>query len=351
MSEWVTLCQPSCSAEAVETVISNSETINNIINEQNNITNTVTNQTTEIENIESVINEIEEIINRISTEDENQDELINNLASEITTLKSWNHQQEQIIKGMQNTVILDPIYNNFQEWCENVYIPQAYHIKNKYMEWDIYINTNESNAATNATYVCVRKPNATSDYSANDWQLVYRATPADMVTIIGIDPLEITHPYKHEWVINVNPERLADMLGQLRSLDLTKVEVALDKVYFEPTIKNSVTIQENLTVENKIECETLDVSHNAEITQLHVEEACIDNMICDTTVRGDIESHGDINIQNNLNVTNELWTGKLHIDWHVHLPDARQIKIWDVDLVEWIKLYVNTYGCINQKCP
>ena len=55
MSEWVTLCQPSCSAEAVETVISNSETINNIINEQNNITNTVTNQTTEMKSKKSLI--------------------------------------------------------------------------------------------------------------------------------------------------------------------------------------------------------------------------------------------------------------------------------------------------------
>lgn len=351
MPEDLTLCQPACTAEWIEEALSGSQTITNIINEQTTIVNNITNNNTEITNIETTINEIENIINQINNDNADQDELLNKLSSEITTLKSLSHRQEEIIKGMQSTVILDPIYNNFQERCENVYIPQAHHIKNKYMEWDLYINTNESNSATNATYVCIRKPNATSEYSANDWQLVYRATPADMLTIIWIDPIEITHPYKHEWVVDIDPEKLADMLWQLQTLDLTKVEVSLGNVYFNPTIKDSITIQENLTVGNTITTDNLTVNKHAEIEHATIDTACIDELVCDTTINWDVDTLWDITIQNDLTVSNDLTTDKLHVDGHVHLPDARHVFLWNTDLVTWVENYVQEYGCINKNCP
>jgi hypothetical protein len=77
---------------------------------------------------------------------------------------------------------------------------------------------------------------------------LYYSAPADVLTIIGIDTVEVTHPYKHEWVISIVPDKLADMLANLKAVDLSKVDVTLGDVYFNPIIKESVTIQENLTV-------------------------------------------------------------------------------------------------------
>lgn len=47
-------------------------------------------------------------------------------------LKGWNVRQDSAIKGLSTKVIVDKIYNNFEEWVENVYIPQCDQITNKY---------------------------------------------------------------------------------------------------------------------------------------------------------------------------------------------------------------------------
>ena len=73
--------------------------------------------------------------------------------------------------------------------------------------------TAQSVAATNATYINVRNPNATTECSANDWQEQYYSAPADVITYIGIDPLEVAHPYKHEWVVSINPEKFQDFMA------------------------------------------------------------------------------------------------------------------------------------------
>ena len=163
-------------------------------------------------------------------------------------LKGWNVRQDSAIKGLSTKVIVDKIYNNFEEWVENVYIPQCDQITNKYSRGDIYINANQSVAATNATYINVRNPNATTECSANDWQEQYYSAPADVITYLGIDPLEVAHPYKHEWVVSINPDKFQDFMAGLQRLDLSNVELSLGEVYFDPVFKESAKIQENLEV-------------------------------------------------------------------------------------------------------
>ena len=77
---------------------------------------------------------------------------------------------------------------------------------------DLDGNASSATSATNATYVCIRPVDSTAPLSANDWQQMYYSAPADVMAILGIDPIKVTHPYKHEWVISVDPNRLADMI-------------------------------------------------------------------------------------------------------------------------------------------
>lgn len=107
-----------------------------------------------------------------------------------------------------NKVILDKIYTNFEEWVENVYIPQCDSLENKYIEGNIYVNVNQSDGARNATYVNVRKRWDNGPCSANDWQELYYTAPADTLSILGIDPIQVDHPSKHTWTISIVPEKL-----------------------------------------------------------------------------------------------------------------------------------------------
>lgn len=204
-----------------------------------------------------------------------QNAVIGEVGDNITLLKTLHNSNREAIEWLQKKVIIDDKYLCFEDWVENVYIPQCWHIENKYSEGDIYVNVNQDVAATNATYVNKRPANSTKPCSANDWQELYYSAPADVLTIIGIDPIEVTHPYKHEWVISVNPNRLADMLADLRSLDLSKVDVTLGEVYFEPTFKESATFQENVTVNNHLKSDTF------ETNDAHINKLCVDEFTCD----------------------------------------------------------------------
>ena len=174
--------------------------------------------------------------------------VISEIMSNITALKSWNSRQDSKMESIKRSVITDTTYYNFDEWIENVYIPQCGALTNKYTNGSIYINVNNNNGATNATYINTRSPNSTEPCSAKDWEMLPSVHPYDMITILGIDPIKVTHTNKHEWVISIKPEKLADMLAGLKSLDLSKVNLTLGEVFFEPVFKESATIQENLKV-------------------------------------------------------------------------------------------------------
>lgn len=205
-----------------------------------------------------------------------QKTVISEIGDNITLLKGMYTRQDIKINGLLRNVIIDDTYRNFSDWVENVYIPQWESLENKYTQWDIYMNVNQDVWATNATYVCIRRLGSKSPLSANDWQELYYSAPSDVQAILWIDPVEVTHPYKHERVISIDPDKFAVMLSQLQSLDLSNVNVTLWDVYFNPIIKESVTIQENLDVWNTATVNSL------EANTAHIKEACIEEMKCDT---------------------------------------------------------------------
>lgn len=228
---------------------------------------------TRLNNLEECCEDKQDKIDQVNT-------VISEIGDNITLLKWMYTRQDIKINGLLRNVILDDTYRNFSDWVENVYIPQWESLENKYTQWDIYMNVNQDVWATNAVYVCIRHYSSKQPLSANDWQELYYSAPSDVQAILGIDPVEVTHPYKHERVISVNPDKLADMLAQLTSLDLSNVDVTLWDVYFNPIIKESVTIQEDLTVWNNT---TL---NHLEWNDAHIREACIDKMTCDTNFTG-----------------------------------------------------------------
>ena len=222
-----------------------------------------------LDDVEACCEDKQDQINQVNT-------VISEIGDNITLLKGMSTRQDIKIKSLLRNVIIDKTYLNFEEWVENVYIPQGESLENKYIQWDIYMNVNQNVWATNAVYVCIRMHWTKWPLSANDWHELYYSAPADVLTIIGIDPVEVTHPYKHERVISIDPDKLADMLSNLTAIDLSNVDVTLWDVYFNPVIKESVTIQENLTVWNTATVNSL------EAKEAHIEDACIDKMSCDT---------------------------------------------------------------------
>lgn len=207
-----------------------------------------------------------------------EQQVISELNDNIVMLKWWNVRQDAAIKWLSTKVIVDTIYNNFEEWVENVYIPQCESITNKFSRWDIYINANQSIAATNATYINTRTANSTTPCSANDWQELYYSAPADVITYLGIDPLVVNHPYKHEWTVSIDPYKFQDFMANLKSLDLSNVDVSLWEVYFEPVMKESLKIQENLEVGNTTKTKDLNVTQKATIADAEINTAKINTI-------------------------------------------------------------------------
>lgn len=271
-----------------------------------------------LDDVEACCEDKQDKIDQINT-------VISEIGDNITLLKGMSTRQDEKINSLKQKVIKDEIYFNFEDWVENVYLPQCDSITNKYSEWDIYINVNQDVAATNATYVCVKK-DPSAPCSANDWQEIYYSAPADVMTILWIDPVKVTHPYKHEWVVSLDPRRLADMIWGLQTLDLSKVEVTLWEIYFEPVIKESIKVQENLEVWNTTTTKEL----NAEIA--YIDRACIREMICDTDYKW-TQNFENIVVNNftTENYTQEWWTFNINnthvkIEWdHVEIPNIE----WD----------------------
>lgn len=267
------------------------------------------------------------------------DQSLSEVNDNIAMLKGWNVRQDSAIKGLSTKVIVDKIYNNFEEWVENVYIPQCDQITNKYSRWDIYINANQSVAATNATYINVRNPNATTECSANDWQEQYYSAPADVITYLGIDPLEVAHPYKHEWVVSINPDKFQDFMAGLQRLDLSNVELSLGEVYFDPVFKESAKIQENLEVWNTTKTKDLNVTGMATIAHWDIGSTKI-NAVTSTVTFGRLATFNEgiqtstLDVTGSAAIENAALTGSTTVerfDWTVNLSDDVNVW-WDLDV-------------------
>ena len=273
-------------------------------------------------------------ISELQDRDAWHDQSLSEVNDNIAMLKGWNVRQDSAIKGLSTKVIVDKIYNNFEEWVENVYIPQCDQITNKYSRGDIYINANQSVAATNATYINVRNPNATTECSANDWQEQYYSAPADVITYLGIDPLEVAHPYKHEWVVSINPDKFQDFMAGLQRLDLSNVELSLGEVYFDPVFKESAKIQENLEVWNTTKTKDLQVTGKATINNAEITSAKI-NAVTSTVTFWRLATFNEgiqtstLDVTGSASIENAALTWSTTVerfDWTVNLSD--DVNVW-----------------------
>lgn len=243
---------------------------------------------------------------------DNEQQVISELNDNIVMLKWWNVRQDAAIKWLSTKVIVDNIYNNFDEWVENVYIPQCESIANKFSRWDIYINANQSIAATNATYINVRSSTSTAPCSANDWQEQYYSAPADVITYLGIDPLVVSHPYKHEWTVSIDPYKFQDFMANLKSLDLSNVDLSLWEVYFDPIFKESAKIQENLEVGNTTKTKDLQVTGKATIADADITTATIPTITWATAINWKVTVSGWVEADD-LTVTDKATINKADI--------------------------------------
>ena len=89
--------------------------------------------------IESRVHENENCCEETNERIDQQNSVIGEQANNITVLKDLHVINKKAIEWLEKKVIIDDEYLNFQEWVENVYIPQCDQIVNKYSEWDIYI--------------------------------------------------------------------------------------------------------------------------------------------------------------------------------------------------------------------
>lgn len=250
---------------------------------------------------------------------------INEINANITYLKGRNVRQDTAIESLKRNVIIDETHLNFQEWLEEVYIPNADALVNKYKQWDIYINVNQDVSATNATYIFIRYPESEEEAGANDRQEIYYSSPADVLTILWIDPIEVEHPFKHERVIKVNPQELRKMIEELPRLDLSSVELNLWIIYEKPVYKNDVTIEFNLTVNwetylNNVHVTNLTETQNLKTVNLDVTNITTNNPVFNNniTVRENITA-GDTITTNKFYSTGHSYFNDVTFDWPMYI--------------------------------
>lgn len=231
--------------------------------------------------------------------DAQNQQLLNEVNDNVVMLKSWNTRQESAIKSLVQRVVLDDLYLNFEEWVEAVYIPQCGALENKYSIGHLYLNVNRNYAATQAAYVNIRNPKSTAPCSANDWVLMPGTKRNELLTMVGIDPIEISRVDKHTWAYSLDPVKFQDFISSLKTLDLSKVNVSLGEVYFDPIFKEDATIEENLNVGQKTTTQDLDVKGVATIERATIKKACVEEVTCDTI------------FQENVNVNQSLTANRL----------------------------------------
>lgn len=218
---------PNITLVDVQAAIEASPTIANMKAKDTQLQNQINNvKSTDISNIQNSVSENTAEITAIKSKDDDQDAVITELSENIAMLKNWNVKQDASIKSANRNVIVDETYNNFQERVENVYLANSEDPVNKYNRWDFYLNTNPSIDATNATYINKRSPNATSALSANDWELLKYAAPADVITIAGLNPIEVVHSSQHVWTVSINEDKFKTFLAWLDKVTLNDLEVS-----------------------------------------------------------------------------------------------------------------------------
>lgn len=209
-------------------------------------------------------------MDQIDDDIKSQNQVLEQVNTEISWLKTDYIRVINKIKALWRHVILDDHFKSFEAWVENVYIPNAWADVNQYKEGTWYFNTNPSIDADTSAYINIRKEWDTSPYSINDWYRLPYNLPA--LAIIGIDPVKVVHPYKGRFEVSLDANKLADFISKLDHLDLSQVKLYLGDVYLDWVIKESLHIQEDLTVDNTIHTQNLEVTQNADINHIHAVE-------------------------------------------------------------------------------
>ena len=259
--------------------------------------------------------------------DDSTSSQINEINANITLLKGRNVRQDKIIESFQRNIIMDDTYLNFQDWLENVYLPNIDSLSNKYKAWDIYINVNQDVAATNATYIFIRYPDSEEEPGAIDWQELYYSSPADVLTILGIDPVEVEHPFKHERVIKVNEDKLRDMIESLPRLDLSSVELNLWVIYEKPVYKNDVTIEFNLTVEWDTHLNNVYIDNHTETKTLKTENLNV------TNITNSPVFNNSVTVNENITAWDTITTNKFYSTGHSYFNETT--FTWPMYILPW----------------
>lgn len=255
--------------------------------------------------------DLQDQIDNIKEKDVSQDNVINNINTEISSLKTDYINVINKVKSLWIHTILDPTYTSFEDWVNNVYIPSCWTAENEFSEWDWYFNTNPAMDSSQGVYVNIRKPDSTEPCSINDWYKLPYDIPA--LAIIWIDPIFVRHPYRWRFEVGIDPDKLADFISKLDTLDLSTVKLYLWDVYLDWIIKESLTIEENLTVWDTIVTNDLTVNEHATINNLTVNEWHIDTHI------GNEEFLWDINVEWDVNAINAHYDGNVQIDWNINI--------------------------------
>ena len=313
-------------------------------------------------------------------------QLLNEVNDNIAMLKGWNVRQEAAIKGLLQKVVVDDQYLNFEEWVENVYIPQCDSLENKYSMGHLYLNVNRNYAASQGAYVNIRSPKSTAPCSANDWILLPGTKRNELLTMIGIDPIAVSRVDKHTWTYSLDPVKFQDFMASLKTLDLSKVDVSLGEVYFDPIFKEDATIEENLNVGNTTTTKDLVVRGGATIENATIKRACIEEFTCDTTFNenvtvrqtltatdlvatgtsrfnntaltgsttverfdGEVYLSDHVRIGDGLDVTgavelrNKATIHDLKVESHLEIPEAAQVVIGNRHLEDWLINFGNQH--------
>lgn len=231
-----------------------------------------------------------------------QDKMLEEINTNITMLKGWNTKQDSKLKAIEVRAIRDTVYNNFVEWCENVYIPKFNAGTAKFYRGTLYMNVSTSLAAINATYVNVRGENDTTPASAEDWQKLPFTAPADMLTVLGVDPLEVEHPDKHTWVLKVDPVKLRNVIQAYERLDLSRTIVALNEIAGETKFKEAATFEKEINVKKVATLQDAVVEDNFESKTKAVfnDMEIRGRVLKPTTFAEDMHITESLNVDNNI---------------------------------------------------
>jgi len=286
--------------------IDNCDTIKAMKVKDSEMSNKIANINTALDEFRANEESIGTRMDSIESTQTSQWSVINQVNTEISGLKTEQIRIVNKIKSLWMHVVLDDHFTTFEDWVENVYIPNADAAVNEYKEWTWYFNTNPSIDSEQSAYINVRKEWDTSEYGINDWYKLPYNLPT--LALIGVDPVKVVHPYRWRFEIGIDPAKLADLIANLDSLDLSQVKVYLGDVYLDWVIKESLHIQEDLTVDNATSTKELTVSHAANIEEWYINKWHITTHDAKETFTDDVKMNGKLDVDGDFTWLNASFT-------------------------------------------